>query len=319
MEALSAQDIGPVVLGTMTFGAQVDRDEAARMVLMARHAGVRCFDTSNNYNGGRAEEILGRALGPDRGEVLLSTKVGSAVDQADRASVGLTRQAICTAVEASLRRLGTDNIDIYYFHRPDWDTPIEESLAAAADLVAAGKVRFLGQSNFAAWQVAEMRYLAEMSSWPAVGVSQIMYNLLARRVEVEYAACSRRFGQVDIGYNPLAGGLLTGKHRPDRQPPEGTRFSKERYRDRYWNTAQFAAVDKLRGVAGEAGLTLVQLALRWLRDRPLTDSILLGASSVAQLRDNLDALDGPGLDAGTLDACDAVWDELGGTAPHYNR
>ena len=312
-------DIGPVVLGAMTFGSQVDPAEAERMVACARDSGVRMFDTSNNYNAGASEEILGRIVKPFRDEILLSSKVGSTVDQSEAAVTGLRRTAIVRAVEESLHRLGTDHLDVYYFHRPDGSTPIEESLEAAADLVAAGKVRQLGQSNFAAWQVTELHYLAQQRTWPKVRVSQVMYNLLARRVETEYLACSDHLGLLDIAYNPLAGGLLTGKHRRDADPRHGTRFSKDMYRQRYWNDAQFTAVERLRTVAGEAGLSLVELAFRWLRDRPLTDAILVGASSVAQLQANLRALEGAPLDDDTLNACDEVWAELGGVAPHYNR
>ena len=316
---MDQHEIGPVVLGAMTFGSQVDAAEAERMVACAREAGVRMFDTSNNYNAGASEEILGRIVKPYREQVLLASKVGSTVDQADPALTGLRRTAIIRAVEDSLRRLGTDYLDLYYFHRPDWDTPIEESLEAAAELVSAGKVRQLGQSNFAAWQVTQMHYLVARNSWPAMQIGQVMYNLLARRVEVEYAACSQQLGLVNIVYNPLAGGLLTGKHRREVSPAPGTRFSKDAYRQRYWNDQQFTVVERLRGIADDAGLSLVGLALRWLRDRPLTDAILLGASSTEQLQANLRAVDGPALDGDTLHACDQVWDELGGVAPHYNR
>ncbi|MGW5365806.1 aldo/keto reductase [Actinopolymorpha pittospori] len=312
-------EIGPVVLGAMTFGSQVDVAEAERMVGLARDAGVRMFDTSNNYNAGASEEMLGRVVRPFRDDILLSSKVGSTVGQADTTVVGLGRKAIIRAVEDTLRRLGTDHLDLYYFHRPDPETPIAESLEAAAELVASGKVRALGQSNFAAWQVTELHHVAHAHAWPSVDVSQIMYNLLARRVEVEYAACSAHLRMFDIAYNPLAGGLLSGKHRPWSTPEPGTRFSKEMYRSRYWNDTQFEAVERLRVIARATGLTLLELSFRWLRDRPLTDAILVGASSTEQLRSNLAALQGPALADDTLRACDLVWDQLSGIAPLYNR
>jgi aryl-alcohol dehydrogenase-like predicted oxidoreductase len=316
---MDSDEIGQVVLGAMTFGSQVDAAEAEQMVTVARDHGVRMFDTSNNYNGGVSEEILGRAVKAFRHDVLLASKVGSTVDQADPELVGLRRTAIVRAVEDSLRRLDTDYLDLYYFHRPDWSTPIEESLEAAETLVTSGKVRHIGQSNFAAWQVTEMRCLAQRRGWAPVRVGQVMYNLLARRVETEYAACSQHFGLVNIVYNPLAGGLLTGKHDYDSDVAPGTRFTKDMYRQRYWNTQQFAAVQRLRDVATEAGLSLVELALRWLRDQPVTDAILVGASTTTQLQANLRAIDGGPLDSDTLAACDAVWNDLGGVAPHYNR
>lgn len=311
--------LGTAMLGTMTFGDQVDERAAAEMVDVARAAGIRTFDTANGYTGGRSEEILGRVVKSFRDEVLISTKVGSPLGLADPDTIGLTAKAIRLGFDASLRRLGTDYVDLYYLHRPDWQTPIEESLAAIAELVTAGKVRSVAQSNYAAWQVTEMHYLAEDRGWPKVRTAQTMYNLLARRVETEYAACSKHLGLFNVIYNPLAGGFLTGKHTRSRAWADGTRFSKETYRDRYWNDAQFAAVEELTAVADRAGLTLLELAFRWLRDRPLTDSILLGASSVEQLRGNLDALTGPALDAETVEACDEITAGLAGIAPHYNR
>ncbi|MBA2317351.1 MAG: aldo/keto reductase [Euzebyales bacterium] len=311
--------LGEVVFGAMTFGSQVDEVEAADMVAACRDAGITMFDTANSYNGGASEEILGRAVKPFRDEVTIATKVGNPVREDGVAVAGLSRTAIRAAVQGSLRRLGTDRIDVYYLHRPDRDTPISESLEALEELVRESKVGHTAQSNYAAWQITEMRCLAERNGWPRMGISQPMYNLLARRVEAEYEACSERLGLTNVVYNPLAGGLLTGKHRLEAQPANGARFSQETYRDRYWNAAQFRAVERLRDVADLAGLTLVELSLRWLLGRPLVDAVLLGASSLEQLRANLDALDGPPLDDDTLAACDDVWAGLEGAAPHYNR
>lgn len=312
-------DSGRVVFGTMTFGSQVDAADAARMVARCRAAGVTMFDTSNNYNGGASEEILGKSVAGFRDEVQISTKVGSHVDQDNPELSGLTRTAIVTAVEESLRRLGTDYIDVYYFHRPDWNTPLEISLEAADELVRSGKVRYLGQSNFAAWQIAELLALGERNDWPRMLISQPMYNLLARRIETEYATASRHYGLTNIVYNPLAGGLLTGKHKLDAAPGAGTRFTKEMYRDRYWNEQLFDGVAQLQQIADDAGLTLIELAFRWLLSRPLVDCMLLGASSLGQLESNLAAMDGPAPDDETNQRCDDVWAQLKGAAPDYNR
>ena len=310
---------GRVVFGTMTFGAQVDQAEATRMVGACREAGVTMFDTSNNYAGGAAEEILGRVVRPFRDEVLISTKGGSHVGQSNASLAGLGRRALHRAVDDSLVRLGVDHIDVYYLHRPDPATPIEETLAAMDEVVRAGKVRHVGQSNFAAWQITEMNYLAEINGWPQVRISQPLYNLVGRRVEAEYEACARRLQLTNITYNPLAGGLLTGKHQVDESPEPGTRFSKAIYRDRYWNREQFDAVERLRALSQEAGLTLIELAFRWVWGRPLVDGMLMGASRLEQLRANLAALDGPPLGDDLLNACDDVWADLQGAAPHYNR
>ena len=306
-----------LVLGTMTFGSQVDEAAASQMVARALDAGITHLDTANSYNDGRSEEIVGRALGSRRDEVVLATKVfnrfGPGADEQ-----GLSAPAVRKAIDASLRRLGTDHVDIYYLHQPDWTVPIEETLGAMAELVTAGKVRHVGVSNYAAWQICEVRNLAERNGWPPVVVSQQMYNLLARSIEDEYAAYSERAGLADVVYNPLAGGLLTGKHQYDAAPTAG-RFTNEMYRDRYWTKGQFEAVSRLGEAAAGAGLSLIELSLRWLLSRPVVDAVLLGASSLGQLEANLAAAEGPALDEDTLAACDAVWRELRGPIPRYNR
>lgn len=310
-----------LVLGTMTFGAQVDRAGAATMVERCLEAGVTMFDTANSYTGGASEELLGQAVAGVRGEVLIASKVFNRTGDGPD-DHGLRRPAIERALEATLRRLGTDHLDLYYLHAPDRETPIEETLEAMASAVAAGKVRAVGMSNYAAWQLAEVRCLTERHGWPAVHVSQPLYNLLSRRVEDEYAEFSARYSMHNIVYNPLAGGLLSGKHRDPEQPEAGGRFASDlgpMYRERYWNQAQFAAVEALGTIAADAGLTLVELAFRWLLGRPLVDSILLGASRVDQLEANLAAASGPPLGADVLEACDGVWASLRGAAPAYNR
>ena len=306
-----------LVLGTMTFGSQVDEDAAVQMVNRALDAGINHLDTANSYNAGRSEEIVGRALGSRRGEVVLATKVFNRFGPGPEEQ-GLSAPAVRRALEDSLRRLGTDHVDIYYLHQPDWTVPVEETLAVMAELVTAGKVRHVGVSNYAAWQICEIRNLVDRNGWPPVVVSQQMYNLLARSLEDEYVAFSEHAGLADIVYNPLAGGLLTGKHQYDAAPSAG-RFTNEMYRDRYWTKGQFQAVDELRGVASAAGLSLIELSLRWLLSRPVVDAVLIGASSLQQLEANLAAADGPVLDHATLEACDKVWQELRGPVPRYNR
>lgn len=310
-----------LVLGTMTFGAQVDRDTAATMVASCRDAGVTLFDTANSYGSGISEQILGEIVAPFRDEVLLASKVFNRMgDGPDDA--GLRGPAVRKALDDTLRRLGTDHLDLYYLHAPDWSTPLEQTLEAMADAVAAGKVRHIAMSNYASWQVAQAHCLSEQHGWPAVQVCQPMYNLLARRLEDEYAAFSDSYAIHNIVYNPLAGGLLSGKHADPAAPEPGGRFAADlgpMYRERYWNTAQFAAVEALRAVAADAGLTLLELAFRWLLGRPLVGSILLGASRIEQLDANLAAAQGPALDRDVLQACDDVWETLRGAAPAYNR
>jgi aryl-alcohol dehydrogenase-like predicted oxidoreductase len=313
--------VSRLVLGTMTFGARADAATAATMVATCRDAGITLFDTANSYNAGESERILGEIVRPYRSEVLIASKVFNRMgDGPDDA--GLRRPAIEKQLDATLARLGTDYLDVYYLHSPDWDTPIEETLGAMQDAVTAGKVRHVGVSNYAAWQIAEIRSLQAAAGAPPVHISQPLYNLLARRLEDEYAACSQRYDLFNIVYNPLAGGLLTGKHTDPSRPAPGTRFAEDlgpMYRQRYWNEAQFEAVGALSKVASEAGLSLIELAFRWLLGRPLVSSILLGASDDDQLRANIAAASGPALSDDVLEACDGVWARLQGAAPRYNR
>ncbi len=311
--------VSRISFGTMTFGAQTDEAAAARMVDGCLDAGVNFFDTANAYNLGRSETILGKALGPRRAKVILATKVFNKMGDApdDR---GLSRAALHKALDASLKRLGTDYVDIYYMHQPDYGVPIEETLAAMDKAVRAGKARYPAVSNYAAWQVAEIHAMAEKNGYKPPRISQPMYNLLARGIEEEYLPFCRRFGVAVVPYNPLAGGLLTGKQARERGPIAGTRFDGNKmYQDRYWHDDYFAAVEELKGIAREAGKTLVELAFQWLLTQPAVDSIILGASRLEQLEENLKACEGDTLDAKTLERCDAVCRRLRGITPKYNR
>jgi len=221
--------------GTMTFGSQADEAESRRMVDACLNAGINFFDTANMYNQGLAETILGKALGPRRKDVILATKVRSKMGEAPD-DVGLSRAAIRKAIEASLRRLGTDYVDVYYLHMPDYGVEIEETLEAMDELVRKGLVRYPAVSNYASWQVCEILWICSKNGYRAPHISQPMYNLLARGIEEEYLAFCRSFGVAVIPYNPLAGGLLTGKHTRDAQSQPGTRFDQNPlYQGRYWH------------------------------------------------------------------------------------
>jgi aryl-alcohol dehydrogenase-like predicted oxidoreductase len=305
--------------GTMTFGSQADAATAGRMVDRCLDAGINFFDTANVYNKGVAETILGNALAGRREKVILATKVRGKMGEGSDES-GLSRAAIRKALDASLQRLRTDYVDVYYLHQPDYDIPIEETLAALDEVVRAGKVRFPAVSNYAAWQVCEIHCISERSGFKPPWISQPMYNLLARGLEEEYLPFAQRFGIAVVPYNPLAGGLLTGKHSQQRGPLTGSRFDGNKlYLDRYWHADDFAAVEELAGVAREAGLTLVELSLRWLLSQAQVDSVILGASRREQLEENLKACDGAPLDENVLARCDAVWKRLRGVTPKYSR
>jgi len=302
----------------MTFGSQVDEAAAMRIVDRAMDGGINFFDTANVYTGGASETIVGKALKGRRDKVILASKVrGKMGDGPDES--GLSRAAILKAIDDSLRRLQTDYLDLYYLHQPDYNVRIEESLAAMDEVVRAGKVRYPACSNYAAWQMTQILSIAEKKGYKPATVTQPMYNLLARGIEPEYVPMCKEFGVSMVVYNPLAGGLLTGKQKREA-PTAGTRFDKnEMYLNRYWYDAYFDAVQELAVIARNAGRSLVSLSLNWLLHHTATDCIILGASRIEQLEENLKAFDEGPLPPETVAACDGVWAKLRGVTPQYNR
>jgi len=304
--------------GTMTFGGQTDAATAARMVDLCLDRGINFFDTANSYVKGESEKILGGILKGRREKVVLATKVGTPTgDPADASP--LSRKSILHNIDTSLRRLQTDYLDLYYLHLPDYEAPIEETLAAMDEVVRAGKVRHPAISNYAAWQHCEILWLSEKRGYQAPYVAQPMYNPLARGIEQEYLPFCGRFGVSTVVYNPLAGGLLTGKQHRERPLP-GTRFdNNQMYLDRYWHPAYFDAVDQLRPVAEKTGRPLLDLSFNWLLNHTQTDVVILGASKYEQLEQALDVFGKAALDAETVAAFDRVWQGLRGVTPKYNR
>ena len=304
--------------GTMTFGAQADEAASIRMIDRALDSGINFIDTANVYNNGLSETILGKALKGRRDQVILASKVrGKMGNGADES--GLSKKAILKAIDESLRRLQTDHLDLYYLHQPDTAVRIEESLGAVEELVKAGKVRYPASSNYSGWQVAQMLWIAAKNNWHAARITQPMYNLLARGIEAEYLAMTKELGVSTVVYNPLAGGLLTGKQKRGA-PLAGTRFDKNQmYLTRYWHDAYFAAVDELLAIAQRAGRSPVSLALTWLLLHTTADCVILGASTVEQLDEYLRAMEQGPLDSETVAACDRVWSQVRGVSPQYNR
>ncbi|WP_423927933.1 aldo/keto reductase [Candidatus Palauibacter sp.] len=311
-------EVSRACMGTMTFGSQTDVDSARAMVDLCLERGVDFFDTANVYNGGRSEEVLGEVLGDRRRDIVLASKVRNPMGDPVEYT-GLSRDAIRRGIEASLRRLKTDYLDIYYLHLPDYDVPMDESLAALEELRVEGLIRYPATSNYSAWQMCEMFAICEREDWAKPWIAQPMYNLAARGIEQEYLPFTKRYGISNVVYNPLAGGLLTGKQSPEAPLP-GTRFDGNRmYLDRFWHDEYFHAVTEVEGIAGDAGLTPVQLALGWLRARDGADCIILGASRIEHLEENLAAFEAPPLSAEVLAGCEAVWARLRGPTPSYNR
>ncbi len=311
--------VSRLCLGTMTFGSQVNEADSIKMIHRALDAGINFIDTADAYNAGITEMIVGKALEGKRDGIVLVSKVRWRVGPYEHKDQGLARWHILRGVEASLQRLKTDALDILLLHSPDYATPLEESLSACDLLVRQGKIMYYGMSNYAAWQICQAKWLCERYGFQAPVIAQVPYNLLTRGIEQEFIPFCRALKVGVMVYNPLAGGLLTGKHDPASSPAEGTRFQlNKEYYSRYWSDFNFNAVSDLAQIANHAGLSLTQLALRWLAAQDVVDSIILGASKMAHLEENIAAAEGT-LDAATLDACDQVWKKIKGPSFQYNR
>lgn len=310
-----------LVLGTMTFADTVDDAGAARIFRLALEEGIRDIDTANAYVVGATEELLAPLLRGAPSDVTVATKVGMPhPDAGDHAP--LSPAAIRGCVEGSLRRLGRERVDLLYLHQPDRATPIEATLAEVASLLAEGKIGAFGLSNYSAWMTRDVAVAATSVGIAPPIVGQQLLNLVARRVEAEYTEMSLAHSLDLMVYNPLAGGLLTGRHRRSERPASG-RFGDSRlasmYADRYWTDETFDAIDELSEIAADAGISLPELALRWVAAHPAVTHVLLGASNPDHLVANIAAVRRGPLPADVLAACDRVGDTLAGPMPPYHR
>ncbi len=305
-------------MGTMTFGLQTDEKESFRILDRALESGVWFLDSADVYplggsleTVGRTEEILGKWMREraNREDLLIATKcrgrMGPGANQE-----GLSRQHILDAVDASLKRLGTDHIDLYQTHYFDPDTPIDETLRALDDVVRAGKVRYVGCSNYPAWRLGEALAASERLGIARYESVQPRYNLLYREIETELLPLCRSQGLGVLIYNPLAGGFLSGKYRAGEDPRDGTRFTlgsaARMYQWRYWQEAQFEAVADLCREVEDRGLDLVSVAIAWVLDQAGVSSAIIGASRADQLEGSLRAPELE-LDDALRERCDAVW------------
>ena len=312
--------VSRICVGTMTYGipgAKASGDElsetdAINMIARALNAGINFVDTANSYTEGRTEEIVGKALKGKRHSVVLATKGGNRTGPA-ATDIGLSRKHIMKGIEDSLRRLATDYIDLYYVHLPDYDTPIEETLRTLDDLVHQGKVRYIACSNFHAWQLCKALWVSDLHNLARFDCIQPPYNLLTRDIEYELLPLCTSEGVGVCVYNPLAAGLLTGKHNLNKPPAEGTRFTHGRmgplYHGRYWTAANFEALTRLKQIAREHGRSLPQFALAWILSNETITSAISGATSVKQLEENVGATEVK-LSPEELAACDEVWQQL---------
>jgi len=293
--------VSDLSLGTMIFGEESERGtsaaEAEHMIHHFLDAGGNCLDTADVYAGGRSEEIIGHAIKGKRDQVVVATKVRFSSGQGKN-DQGLSRHHILHSVHASLRRLQTDYIDLYYMHGWDALTPLEESLRTFDHLVTAGKVRYIGVSNFKAWQVMKALALSESNRWIRFVAGQYQYSLVTREIEYELSDLCPSEGMSVTAWGPLGGGLLSGKYQRNQPPQsaaEGRIATTGAENEEAWhrrNTVRnWQIVDAVRQIALERGATSSQIALAWVRAQPLVSSVILGAHSLPQLEENLGAAD----------------------------
>jgi aryl-alcohol dehydrogenase-like predicted oxidoreductase len=284
----SGLSVSTVGLGTNNFGYRLDAEQSKAVIDAAIDEGITLFDTADSY--GASEEVLGEALKGRRDQVVLATKFGSDLRGANGPDWGArgSRRYIRTAVERSLRRLQTDWIDLYQLHRPDPRTPLEETLAALTELVHEGKVRYIGSSNFAGWQVADAEWIARSSGGERFISVQNRYSLLDRRVEREVARAAEHYGIGILPYFPLESGFLTGKYRRGAEVPEGTRYHAWNMKDQL-SDDRFDVLDKLEAFAAERSVSLLDLAIGGLAAKPAVASVIAGATSAEQVRANVAA------------------------------
>jgi aryl-alcohol dehydrogenase-like predicted oxidoreductase len=280
--------VSTLCFGTMSFGTTADEAESARMYRACREAGVDMFDTADVYGDGRSEEILGRLIAGERDQLVIASKVFGRTGPGanDR---GLSRRHVTRAVEASLRRLGTDRLDLYYVHQFDPDTPIEETLGALDDLVRRGQILYPAVSNWAAWQIEKALGASARHDLARFEAVQPMYNLIKRQAEVEILPMAAEEGLAVFPYSPVGGGFLTGKYASGRRPDEGRLVENERYATRYGLPSYLEVADAFVAYAERHDAHPVTLAVAWVAGHPAVTAPIIGARNVQQLVPALDA------------------------------
>ncbi len=311
--------VSEICLGTMTFGNQCDEPTSRAIMDKAFEYGVTFFDAADVYpiggtpeSRGRTEEYIGRWLMGRREEIVLATKFNGEMGAGPNDRGG-SRKHIFQAVEASLRRLQTDYIDLYQMHAPDLETPLDETLRALDDLVHAGKVRYIGCSNYPAWLLTKGLWISDKQGLARFDSVQPRYNILFRHIEAELLPLALDQGVGVISYNPLAGGVLTGRYQAGQSVEDGSRFALQNagkiYRARYWQEAQMQAVDQLKQLCDARNVSITQVAIAWVLAQPTITSAIVGASKAAQLDQSLPAVDFQ-LDEPLLAACDEIWYQI---------
>lgn len=282
--------VSELCLGTMIYGQQVDEATAIKIIKRAVDLGINFIDTADVYTEGRSEEIVGKAIKGIRDEIVLATKVRSRTGAGPN-DEGLSRKHIMHNFETSLKRLGTDYIDLYQVHRTDPTTPLKETLTTLSDLVRDGKVRYIGCSNFPAWQLEKALWISDVNGLEPFVTVQPRYNMMDRDIERELLPLCIEEGIGVIPYSPLAGGFLTGKYQPDRPAPEGSRGQlRPEMVSRYFNPHSQTIMQELKKISAETKMSMSKIGLAWLMANPAITSPIIGASKLEQLEENMGVL-----------------------------
>ena len=288
----SGLKVSPVCLGAMMFGGPTSEADSFAIIDSARELGVNFIDTADAYNGGASEEVVGEALNRDRDWWVLATKLANPMgDNPNRR--GVSRRWMMQACDESLQRLKLDHIDVYYLHKEDHATPLEETVSALGALIQAGKIRYFGVSNYRSWRVAEICRLCDELSVPRPIVSQPYYNALNRMPEVEHLPACNHFGLGVVSYSPLARGILTGKYKPGEAPDEGSRVGRQdkRVMQTEWRPESLEIAKKIKAHAEAKGATAVDVALGWVLNNRFVTSVLAGPRTMEQWQAYAAALD----------------------------
>ena len=283
--------VSELCLGTMVFGSAADEKQSLQIIDRAIDDGINFIDTANGYNNGVSETIVGKALKGKREKVVLVTKVNAATGPGPNEK-GLSRYNILNAVEHSLKRLQTDHIDLYFLHRPDYETPLEESLAAMDNLVSSGKVRYIGMSNHFAWQLSKALWISDLKKIAPVVCAQDLYNMLNRDIEIELLPFCLQNNIGMMAYSPIARGVLTGKYFPNEAPPPDSRAARndKRILETEIRHENLVVAQKLKKLAEGYGKSLSQVALNWVIENPIVTSAVIGPRNIEQYEDNLGSL-----------------------------
>lgn len=305
----SGLSVSQICLGTMMFGGRTAEKDAVKIIEHARGAGVNFIDTADGYGAGESERVVGKAIKKDRDDWVLATKVYNPMGKKGPNNRGLGRKWMTQACNESLARLGTDYIDLYYFHKDDEDTPIEESLEAVADLIKAGKVRYYGLSNYYGWRLALVCATASSMGVPLPIACEPYYNPMTREAERDVLPACDHFGLGVVPYSPLARGVLTAKYAPGQAPDKNSRASAgdKRFLETEWRDDSLKLAQKVKKHAEKKGMTAADWAMNWVMANPIVTSVLAGPRTMQQWKDYLGALDHVGK---WSEKDEAFWDKL---------